>query len=554
MIAGPGHAARPGRHRPGGPGRARARRAGLAGHLVGGGGRGGRPPRSTAWSQRSPRRADLEATLGRRRLRRAGRRAGAGLCGGQRGRPRAPRDPHRRRRVAAAAGRRRPAPCSSGRCRRPASATTWPGPTTCCPTNRTARFASALRVDDFRRHIHAVTRRRRSALEALGPHVVTLAETEGLAAHAESVRLRWPRLGPGSAPGPARGPSRPGRARPATTRPRSRSRSGSTPTSRRCRRRPSGSRPSATASAAIEFNRYPDRDAAELRRALADSHGVRPEQVFCANGSNEVLQSPAAGLRRARADGGAVRADLHAAPPHRPDHRHRRWRPGGRTDDFRLDLDEVAAGGRCPRPGDHLPVLAQQPDRPGRPARADRSGGRRSPRAWWWSTRPTGSSPRRRRSTCVRAGGPGTDRLVVVRTFSKTWSMAGLRLGYLVGRPRGGRGLRAGGPAVPPRRGQAAGRTPGPRLRRRDGDTGGDARRGAGPDRRRLGRPAGRDAGRRTPTSSCSGRPATTADEVWPTSSTLGARAGLFDVAGPRRLPAGHRRAPRRRTTASWPP
>ncbi len=66
------------------------------------------------------------------------------------------------------------------------------GPNHVLPTNRTARFASALRVDDFRRHIHAVTVEEK-ALTELGPHVVTLAETEGLPAHAESVRLRWPR-------------------------------------------------------------------------------------------------------------------------------------------------------------------------------------------------------------------------------------------------------------------------------------------------------------------------------------------------------------------------
>ena len=66
------------------------------------------------------------------------------------------------------------------------------GPNHVLPTNRTARFASALRVDDFRRHIHAVTVSEK-ALEVLGPHVVTLAETEGLVAHAESVRRRWPR-------------------------------------------------------------------------------------------------------------------------------------------------------------------------------------------------------------------------------------------------------------------------------------------------------------------------------------------------------------------------
>ncbi len=66
------------------------------------------------------------------------------------------------------------------------------GPNHVLPTNRTARFASALRVDDFQKHIHAVTVSEK-ALKVLGPHVVTLAETEGLPAHAQSVRLRWPR-------------------------------------------------------------------------------------------------------------------------------------------------------------------------------------------------------------------------------------------------------------------------------------------------------------------------------------------------------------------------
>ncbi len=66
------------------------------------------------------------------------------------------------------------------------------GPNHVLPTNRTARFASALGVEDFRRRIAAVTVSDK-ALEVLGPHLVTLAETEGLPAHADSVRLRWPR-------------------------------------------------------------------------------------------------------------------------------------------------------------------------------------------------------------------------------------------------------------------------------------------------------------------------------------------------------------------------
>jgi histidinol dehydrogenase len=63
------------------------------------------------------------------------------------------------------------------------------GPNHVLPTNRTARFASALRADDFRKHVHAV-QVTPDALRALGPSVVTLAETEGLPAHADSVRRR----------------------------------------------------------------------------------------------------------------------------------------------------------------------------------------------------------------------------------------------------------------------------------------------------------------------------------------------------------------------------
>ena len=44
------------------------------------------------------------------------------------------------------------------------------------------------------------------------------------------------------------------------------------------------------AQAEIDWHRYPDRGAHELRAALAKHERVAPEQVFAANGSNEVLQ------------------------------------------------------------------------------------------------------------------------------------------------------------------------------------------------------------------------------------------------------------------------
>ena len=63
------------------------------------------------------------------------------------------------------------------------------GPNHVLPTARSARFSSALRVDDFRTHIHAVSVER-DALLRLAPHVEAIAEAEGLPAHALSVRLR----------------------------------------------------------------------------------------------------------------------------------------------------------------------------------------------------------------------------------------------------------------------------------------------------------------------------------------------------------------------------
>lgn len=63
------------------------------------------------------------------------------------------------------------------------------GPNHVLPTARTARFASALRVDDFRTHIHAISVDEAS-LARLAPHVATLARAEGLPAHAASVTAR----------------------------------------------------------------------------------------------------------------------------------------------------------------------------------------------------------------------------------------------------------------------------------------------------------------------------------------------------------------------------
>jgi histidinol dehydrogenase len=65
------------------------------------------------------------------------------------------------------------------------------GPSHVLPTHGSARFSGALTVDDFTKPVHVVDVDR-AAFDRLAPHVVALAEAEGLAAHADSIRMRQP--------------------------------------------------------------------------------------------------------------------------------------------------------------------------------------------------------------------------------------------------------------------------------------------------------------------------------------------------------------------------
>ena len=53
------------------------------------------------------------------------------------------------------------------------------GPSHVLPTDGSARFGSALTVDDFTKHLHVITLDR-AALREVGPHVEALATAEGL--------------------------------------------------------------------------------------------------------------------------------------------------------------------------------------------------------------------------------------------------------------------------------------------------------------------------------------------------------------------------------------
>jgi histidinol dehydrogenase len=68
------------------------------------------------------------------------------------------------------------------------------GPSHVLPTAGTARFGSALTVDDFMKQVHVISLDRQ-AFATVAPHVETLARVEGFDAHAASVRMRLDRQG-----------------------------------------------------------------------------------------------------------------------------------------------------------------------------------------------------------------------------------------------------------------------------------------------------------------------------------------------------------------------
>ena len=70
------------------------------------------------------------------------------------------------------------------------------GPSHVLPTNSTARFSSVLSLRDFQKEMHSITFDR-SSFAALAPHVIAMADAEGLDADAQSIRLRLDGAGTG---------------------------------------------------------------------------------------------------------------------------------------------------------------------------------------------------------------------------------------------------------------------------------------------------------------------------------------------------------------------
>ena len=186
--------------------------------------------------------------------------------------------------------------------------------------------------------------------------------------------------------------------------------------------------------AAVELNRYPDRDAVALRTDLAaylrrsSGEPVEPAQVWAANGSNEVLQ------QILQAFGGAGRTALGFTPsysmhPIIAASTGTAWVDGHRRADFTIDPAAATAQVHAVAPD---VVFVTSPNNPTGTAVAlsaideiyrATAGMVVVDEAYAEFARPGTPSA----LTLL----PGRPRLVVSRTMSKAFGMAGLRLGYL---------------------------------------------------------------------------------------------------------------------------
>ncbi len=181
--------------------------------------------------------------------------------------------------------------------------------------------------------------------------------------------------------------------------------------------------------AGLDLNRYPDRRATALRAGLGARFGLPPERVWAANGSNEVL------LQLFQAYGGPGRRLLLVRPGYSA---HPLIARVANTDSVAVDLDDdfclsPAAARAAVAHHDPDVVCVASPNNP-----TGVAFGRDVVRALHDAGRALVVVDE---AYVEFAGTPDLSaaalldelpRLVVCRTFSKAWRLAGLRLGYLL--------------------------------------------------------------------------------------------------------------------------
>jgi histidinol-phosphate aminotransferase len=188
------------------------------------------------------------------------------------------------------------------------------------------------------------------------------------------------------------------------------------------------------AGAILGLNRYPDREFGELRSALAGylGHGLRPEQIWAANGSNEVLQ------HIMQAFGGPGRSVMGFAPTYSmyrllASGTGTAWIAGPRDADYELSAETAVAAVQANDPDI---VLLCAPNNPtGTPlaletieAVADAARGIVVVDEAYFEFAEPGTPS----ALSLLEGRP---RLLVSRTMSKAFAFAGARVGYLAGDP-----------------------------------------------------------------------------------------------------------------------
>jgi histidinol-phosphate aminotransferase len=194
---------------------------------------------------------------------------------------------------------------------------------------------------------------------------------------------------------------------------------------------------------AAALNRYPDREFTELREALAaylntsGGSGITADMVWAANGSNEVM------LQLLQAFGGPGRCALSFAPTYSMYPEYARdamttWVVGRREEDFRLDLDAARELVLERRP---TVVLLPSPNNPTGTALPPEAVNVLCEAAA--SYEPGGlvvvdeayGEFRRTGTPSALELLPHHRNLVVSRTMSKAFALAGARLGYLAADP-----------------------------------------------------------------------------------------------------------------------
>ncbi|NNN20669.1 MAG: histidinol-phosphate transaminase [Acidimicrobiales bacterium] len=173
-----------------------------------------------------------------------------------------------------------------------------------------------------------------------------------------------------------------------------------------------------------QFNRYPDRQVRALRQELGSLHGLGPEMVWCGNGSNEIIQS----ILLAYANSGS---NVMVFEPTYALHSHIAKIIGAnvctfwRDDNFQVTPEALKKGINETSPD---VIFFCSPNN------------------------PTGNLELEESIDLALEMAPGvvvvdeayvqfassscleklkrSSRLILVRTFSKTWAMAGVRLGY----------------------------------------------------------------------------------------------------------------------------